>query len=177
MKHLLLAFCSVFIMTACGGGGGGSTTPPATEEPAPVVVNDQTTDEEPAAAITLSRINAVDSVSGSEVITSNAESSSDIVVPNGFDLETEQVFNVGVNHPHSDTDAYLSVCTDYAIKADQTFDINYDSCLMRTSLEFQTFESEIAVTNDVTTLVAALWFMDTSLDPIYVEWVLADIVN
>ncbi len=177
MKHLLLAFCSVFIMTACGGGGGGSTTPPATEEPAPVVVNDQTPDEEPAATITLSRIDAVDSVSGSEVVTSNAESSSDIVVPDGFDLETEQVFNVEVNHPHSGTNAYLSVCTDYAVKADQTFDINYDSCLMRTSLEFQTFESEIAVTNDVTTLVAALWFMDTSLDPIYVEWVLADIVD
>jgi len=133
------------------------------------VVNDQTSDEAPAAAITLSRIDAVASVSGSEVVTSNAESSSDIVVPNGFDLETEQVFNVAVNHPHSDADAYLSVCTDFAVKADQTFDINYDSCLMRTSLEYQTFESEIAVTNDVTNLVAALWFMDTSLDPIYVE--------
>ncbi len=177
MKHLLFAVSSIFLITACGGGGGGTTTPPATQEPVPVVVNEQTPDEEPAGPITLGRINPANAVSGSDVVTSDAESSSDIIVPNGFDLETEQAFSLGVNHPHVDTDAYLSVCTDYTANADDGFDINYDSCLMRTSLEFHTFETEIAVTNDVTNLVAALWFMDTTLDPIYVEWELSEIVD
>ncbi len=177
MKKLLLTVSSVFIFSACGGGGGGGATAPAvTEDPVVVTVTD-TTPTEPVEPITLSRINTLEAVSGSDVVSSDAESSSDIVVPQGFDLETEQTFSLGVNHPHTDTDAYLSICTDFTKKSDGSVDINYDSCVMRTSLEFQTFEAEIAVTNDVTSLIAALWFIDTSIDPVYTDWTLAEIVD
>lgn len=177
MKKLLLTISSVFIISACGGGGGGGATAPAvTEDPVVVVVTDDTTSE-PAEPITLSRISTLETVSGSDVVTSDAESSSDIVVPKGFDLETEQAFSLAVNHSQTDVDAYLSVCTDFEAQADGSFDINYDSCVMRTSLEFDTFQAEIAVTNDVTNLIAALWFMDTDIDPIYSEWALAEITD
>lgn len=177
MKKLLLTISSVFIISACGGGGGGGATAPAvTEDPVVVVVVEEAPSES-TAPITLSRINALETVSGSDVIASDAESSSEIVVPKGFDLETEQAFTLAVNHSQTNVDAYLSVCTDFEAQADGSFDINYDSCVMRTSLEFDTFEAEIAVTNDVTKLIAALWFMDTEIDPIYSEWTLAEITD
>ena len=62
-------------------------------------------------------------------------------------------------------------------KADGSFNIDYDTCVIRTSLEFDTFDAEIAVTNDVEQLVAALWFLDTSIDPIYVDWTLAELTE
>lgn len=176
MKNLLLILFTLLLFTACGGGGGDSSTPAASEEPV-LQTQPEPVSEEPAESITLSRTSALKTVTGSNVIVSDAESSNDIVVPAGFDLKTEQTFNLAVNHPNTGADAYLSVCTDYETRADGSFNIDYDTCVIRTSLEFDTFDAEIAVTNDVEQLVAALWFLDTSIDPIYVDWTLAELTE
>jgi hypothetical protein len=62
------------------------------------------------------------------------------------------------------------LCSDYKQLSDASYSINYDSCLLRTSLNDIDYEAIITVTNDTTGLVAAIWFMDVNKDPLFSDW-------
>ncbi|MBA6381022.1 MULTISPECIES: hypothetical protein [unclassified Colwellia] len=105
------------------------------------------------------------------VLESSAQTNGDISVPDGFSLKSERLFNLKIIRSDDDDQAaYLSLCSDYQENSDGSYNINYDSCLLRTSLNETVFETVITVTNDTEGLVAALWFVDGSRNPIIKDW-------
>jgi hypothetical protein len=159
------------LLTACGGGGGGSTANPIAgtsdnqpNNPLPAPVQSQ-------AAVTKFSLEENKPMEAGVIIESAAQTSHDIVVPNGFALNSERSFNLKITRSKDDyQSAYLSICSDYKQHSDDSYSINYDSCLLRTSLSDINYETVITVTNDTKGLVAALWFLDGAKKPIINDW-------
>mgnify|MGYP000501018570 CR=1 FL=1 len=126
-------------LVACGGGGGGSesadTASPTVATPAPAPQNSP----DPVA------------------VTSTAE----LTVDGDFNLATESGLRLQTDlDTLSAHRGYLSVCTDFEVSDNQVSFVNYDSCLLRTWVEQNGYEQSLAVTHDVNTLVAAVWYPD-----------------
>jgi hypothetical protein len=62
------------------------------------------------------------------------------------------------------------LCSDYQQDNNGNYIINYNSCILRTSLSDINYETIVTVTNDTTGLVAAIWFMDEIKEPLIVDW-------
>jgi hypothetical protein len=167
MNKLYIFVCLSMLITACGGGGSESskavTLPPA-EEPSPAPIQSPP-------AITEFSLEERDPKEAGDMIGSSAKTSHEIVVPDGFALSSERSFDLRITRSQDDNQAaYLSLCKDYKQHNDGSYSINYDSCLLRTPLSDINYEGVIIVTNDTVGLVAALWFMDESKEPLFTEW-------
>ncbi|GAC27060.1 hypothetical protein [Brumicola pallidula] len=167
MNKLYIFVCLSMLITACGGGGSQSITavplPPA-GEPLPVPIESQP-------AVTEFSLEESNPKEAGDMIGSSAKTSHEIVVPNGFALSSERSFDLRITRAQDDNEAaYLSLCSDYKQYNDGSYSINYDSCLLRTSLSDINYEAVIIVTNDTPGLVAALWFMDESKKPLITDW-------
>jgi hypothetical protein len=168
-------YCFVLLstlLTACGGGGsenitvkptaGSVVSQPSTVLPVPI---------QSQPAITEFSFEEKTPMEAGVVVNSTAQSSHEIVVPNGFALRSERSFNLKITRSEDDDQpAYLSLCSDYQQHSNGSYSINYDSCLLRTSLSNINFEAAISVTNDTQGLVAALWFMDGTKQPLINDW-------
>ncbi len=161
------------LLTGCGGGGGSesSTVKPTSgtndsqpSSPLPTPVQSQP-------AVTEFSLLQSNPIEAEGIIESAAQTSHEIVVPNGFALNSERSFNLKISRSQDDYQAaYLSLCSDYSQHSDGSYSINYDSCLLRTSLNDINYEAVITVTNDTKGLVAALWFMDGTKEPLINDW-------
>jgi hypothetical protein len=161
------------LLTACGGGGssesstanptaGTSDSQPSNPLPPPV-------QNQPA--VTEFSLKESNPIEAGVIVESAAKTSHDIVVPNGFALGSARTFNLEITRSEEDNQpAYLSLCSDYQQHSDGSYDINYDSCLLRTSLSDINYETIVTVTNDTQGLVAALWFMDGIKEPLINDW-------
>jgi hypothetical protein len=167
------------ILTACGGGGdsGGASVASITKQPTAVVsqpsnISSIAVKTQPAITeISLQQSKTTNSLETANVIKSAAQSTHDIAVPDGFTLNSERLFNFNVARSEDDNQpAYLSLCSDYQRHDDGSYTINYNSCLLRTSLTELNFEAVITVTNDTQGLVAALWYMDENKPPLITDW-------
>jgi hypothetical protein len=164
------------LLTACGGGGSESITATPVAPAAPVAGDSQPSNILPSTiqaqpAITEFSLEEKTPMEVGVVVNSAAQSSHEIVVPNGFALRSERSFNLKITRSEDDDQAaYLSLCSDYQQHSDGSYSINYDSCLLRTSLSDINFEAAITVTNDTQGLVAALWFMDGTKQPLINDW-------
>jgi hypothetical protein len=171
MNNLYIFVLLSILLTACGGGESEtSTTSP--------VVSDSQQDNTVADPIQNRPVSTVFSLEESEpkkvsaIVESVATTSAEIDVPDGFSLNSERSFNLTVTRIEDDNQAaYLSICSDYKRHSDGSYSINYGSCLLRTSLNDKNYEAIITVTNDTVGLVAVLWFMDESKQPIIADWV------
>ena len=158
------------LLTACGGGGSESSTP------APSANNNQPVNIVPAPIVsqaTITEFTLVDSIPAQsvELIESAAQNSSEITVPDGFALNSERSLTLRITLSEEDNQpAYLSLCSDYQQLSDGSYSINYASCLLRTSLNDSQYEAVITVTNDTQGLIAALWFMDETKQPLFTDW-------
>jgi hypothetical protein len=158
------------LLTACGGGGSESSTP------APSANNSQPVNSVPAPIVsqaTITEFSLVDSIPAQsvELIESAAQNSSEISVPDGFALNSERSLTLRITLSEEDNQpAYLSLCSDYQQLSDGSYSIYYASCLLRTSLNDSQYEAVITVTNDTQGLVAALWFMDETKQPLFTDW-------
>ena len=168
MNKPYIFICLSMLLTACGGGGGSESTTseplPSLESPIPVPVLSQPSVTE----FSLEESNPAE-VEG--IIQSKAKTSHEILVPDGFALNSERMFNLRITRSQEDNQAaYLSLCSDYQQHNDGSYSINYDSCLLRTSLSDANYEAVITVTNDTAGLVAAVWFMNESKKPLITDW-------
>jgi len=175
---ILSAISLSIVLTACGGGGGGGNTNVSADNPPsepvaietvtdPIEVNPPSVQPE-FTEVSLQEQNPQEITT---VIASTASTSHEIIVPDGFSLNSERLFDFKIMR--SDTDnqaAYLSICSDYQQDSEGTFIINYDSCLLRTSLENINYETVISVTNNTKSLVAALWFKNPDKEPLIQDW-------
>jgi len=161
------------LLTACGGGGTETITKtPTADISQPSNVSSNTVKIQPAITeISLQQSKATNAIETATVIESDAQSTHDITVPDGFALNSEHLYNFNVARSEDDNQpAYLSLCSDYQLHDDGSYTINYNSCLLRTSLTELNFEAVITVTNDTQGLVAALWYMDESKEPLITDW-------
>jgi hypothetical protein len=176
MNKLYIFVLLSLLLTSCGGGGSESST----AEPEPVTVtvgndsppsNVATVPIESQPTVTEFSLEESNPLEVKSVVTSTAQTSSEIAVPDGFALSSERSFNLRIRRSEEDNQlAYLSLCTDYKHHNDGSYSINYDSCLLRTSLRDINYESLVTVTNDTKGLVVALWFMDVTKKPIITSW-------
>ncbi|MBA6364316.1 hypothetical protein H4J56_06900 [Colwellia sp. BRX8-4] len=174
MNKLYMSVLLSALLTACGGGGSAgetvSVTPqPVVEEQQPeIILPDPIVTQLVVTEFILAETSPLEARA---VLESSAQTSGDISVPDGFSLNSERSFNLKIIRSDDDDQAaYLSLCSDYQENSDGSYNINYDSCLLRTSLNEAVFETVITVTNDTEGLVAALWFVDGSRNPIIKDW-------
>jgi hypothetical protein len=172
MKQIYSFVLLSTLLTGCGGGGsenitvkptaGSVVSQPSTVLPDPI---------QSQPAITEFSLEEKTPMEAGVVVNSSAQSSHEIVVPNGFALNSERSFNLKISRSEDDYQAaYLSLCSDYQQRSDGGYSINYNSCLLRTSLSDINYEAVITVTNDTKGLVAALWFMDGTKEPLIKDW-------
>ncbi|MFT5838905.1 MAG: hypothetical protein ACI9UT_001406 [Flavobacteriales bacterium] len=159
------------LLTACGGGGGGTTANPTAGTSDSQPSNPLTASVQSQPAVTEFSLEENKPMEAGVIIESAAQTSHDIIVPSGFALNSERSFNLKITRSKDDyQSAYLSICSDYQQHNDDSYSINYDSCLLRTSLSDINYEAVITVTNDTKGLVAALWFMDIAKKPLINDW-------
>jgi len=171
MNNLYILVLLSTLLTACGGGGGGSSESsaaiPADSQP----TNPSATPVLAQPAVTEFRLQESQPIESGPIIVSAVQATSEIDVPKGFALKSEATFNLKITLSEDDDQpAYLSLCSDYVHHEDGSYSINYDSCLLRTSIRDNNFETVITVTNDTRGLVAALWFMDGTKEPLFNDW-------
>lgn len=164
-----------FLLAGCGGGSSENTAvaPPSgavvsqANQPVPVQAPSQPANTEFSLEENKSSSLAV----SANVIKSTAKASREISVPDNFALNSERQLTLRITRSTDDSQsAYLSLCSDYQHNSDGSYNINYDSCLLRTSLNDINYQAVITVTNDTKGLVAALWFMDESKAPLIKDW-------
>ncbi len=167
MNKLSILFCLSILLTACGGGGSQMTA----SEPSPPAGNPLPPPIQRQPSVTEFSLEESNPKEAANMIGSTAKTSHDIVVPDGFALSSQRSFNLRIARSQDDNQAaYLSLCSDYQQDDDGSYIINYNSCILRTSLSDINYEAAIVVTNDTPGLVAALWFMDESKKPLITDW-------
>lgn len=173
-KFYSVVLVSIFL-SACGGGSSETT---AVQSPQNTVIGQsaqvisvQAISYPSDTIISLVESSPTNSKVSQEIIVSTAKASRDIAVPNDFPLNSERLLTFTVKLSEADSQAaYISLCSDYSYLSDSSYRINYDSCLLRTSLDSHIYETAVSVTNDTTGLVAALWFLDKSKAPLIKDW-------
>lgn len=138
-------------LTACGGGGGGGG------------------DGSAASAETSNTAPSSDSSTAVAATPSEAATTSELVVPAGFDMEQDYLLTINANAADFGTDsAYLSICSDFS-ESDGTYDIDFSSCIVKATFAPE-IEQSLQIPNDVETLVAAVFFLNGESQPVFSRW-------
>ena len=159
------------LMVACGGGGGSdssggssssSSTPEATAEVEPVA---EVPVEIPAVEVVVAdpEVNDVVEPDPEAVYATTAE----LVAAKSFLFEPSYELAVSLSN-NDKRSIYLSVCSDF-IEDDSGISVNYNSCLLRTSIESD-YSGTLSVANDKDRLVMAIWYLDDIDNPRYETW-------
>ncbi|NRB23710.1 hypothetical protein [Shewanella sp.] len=137
---LLFIFSS---LSACGGGGGGGDEGSATETSTPPPVTPPVTT--PAKPTSLDDL---------------------VIDPNNV---LQSVFQLAIDiNIDSNKRAYFSLCDEFN-GSNNAYSVNFDSCQFRGPLDEGRLTTKIKVANHQDTLIAVLWFYDTS-EPQYQVW-------
>lgn len=144
-SHSLIASLSLSLaITACGGGGGGggssngNTTDSASANITPTPVEQPVAPTEPQ---------------------SPADTTAALRVPEGFDLRQDYTLTISSFLGDSQGSQYLTVCRDYK-EAAEGFDVNLQSCLLKTYVAGNT-DYTVQAGNTDDTLLVSIWQLDT----------------
>ncbi|MDA9285813.1 hypothetical protein OAD22_08800 [Pseudomonadales bacterium] len=155
IKNLTI-ISAVAFLTACGGGGGGDaeTSPAPTQAVAPTVT-----------AVTPAPTSTPQVTT--PAATTQVSKTSDLKADDDFTFTSSYQVSVSVNR-NSQESAYLNICREF--KSSPTgYSVNYDSCVLQTTLEDGKFAGEITLTNDINELIVSVWLF-TGNDPIHQVW-------
>lgn len=176
MKQFCGVVLGVLLLSSCGGGGGGGSDTNVAQTPVEAEGQDQVETDpinsQPSITEFSLEENEYRAFLESELVSeSMAKTSHEIIVPDNFNLHNQRSLTLRVTRANSDNqDAYLSLCNDYQQHDDGSYSINYESCLLRTSLSNINYETTVTVSNDLTGLVAVLWFLESTKKPIITDW-------
>ena len=152
LNQLLLAGISVALV-ACGGGGGGDASP--APQPTPTADSGAPDAPEPA-----------DTPEPPAVI----ETTSDITTSETFKFTSSYSVNVDLSVSDDQMDqVFVNLCSGFESAGDG-YEIDYDSCLVRSSLPGGRYTGEILVPNHVDSLLAEIRFFDADKSPDYQLW-------
>lgn len=152
----------ILLLPACGGGGGGgassgsSAAADAPRQNESVVIDDTLNDQGEVVV-------PEEDSSGEELPV--YEATSEVVVPNDFNLN--QVTELEVVSM-SDSEGYLSVCSKFSENTNETYRIDFSSCLLRQRIDGQ-LQKTISVSPDMAQLISVVHYFDGSA-PRYGVW-------
>ena len=150
MNHLYSFVLLSTLLTGCGGGGGSesSTVNPTAGTNDSQPSNPLPTPVQSQPVVTEFSLQESKPMEAEVIKKSAAQTSHEIVVPNGFALNSERSFKLKISRSEDDYQAaYLSLCSDYQQHSDGSYSINYSSGLLRTPLSDTNFEDVITVPN------------------------------
>ncbi len=160
------------LMVACGGGGESSsansssntTTTVAPIEPIHELVAETTTEPITDEPVLNSPVVSDDVTPDPNAV---YDSTAELIAAKSFLLEPE--FQLAVRYKNNDNRrAYLSICSEFT-QGEAGFEINYNSCLLRSSIESD-YSATLSVANDKNQLVMAIWYLDDAQNPRYETW-------
>jgi len=140
-KTITVATLSV-ILSACGGSGSAGLGEPGLGEP-----------DLGAAEASPSMVNTADL---------KVDADFDFASSRNIDIEFDIADAAG-------SDASVSICTDYN-PGGGAFDVNYESCTVTGEMYDGKFSHAMDVTNEFDSVVAVVWFQDSSSEPLYKEF-------
>jgi hypothetical protein len=147
---LLVLILSLSLVGCGGGGGGGGSNSSASQTSQPITdtaeQDEETTEEDVAEEIT--------------------QEESPISTPNiapEFDLRSVDSIQLTVDISDQTTDkSFLSVCH----FKEGSDDIDYENCIVRTVVQAGQYSGEFKAPAHFDELAVAIWFYDTSINPI-----------
>ena len=87
-----------------------------------------------------------------------------------FDFSNSRTTVIDIDVPSASTSpGLLSLCTRYTRTGD-SFDIDYDSCVVQAPLVNGLYSANMNITNDINSVVSVVWFQDESIPPVYQEF-------
>ncbi|WP_027874410.1 hypothetical protein [Spongiibacter marinus] len=162
MKNTMTLSSALIIatLTACGGGGGGGSSA-ASETPSA---------SSPSSAAPTGTTPSGDSSNEiANATPSEAATTSELIVPTGFDLEQDYQLTISAHAADFGSEnAYLSVCSNFS-EANGSYDVDYSSCIMKATLSPQ-IERTLQIPNDVETLVAVVFALNGDNEPAFSQW-------
>jgi len=155
------------LVAACGGGGGGESSSPSTTTSSTTTV--VTIVEDPAPQVIDLPVEDVPIVDNSVEPDPNAtyDTTADLIASKSFLLKPEYELAVSYSN-EGDRPIYLSVCSEFT-EEEARIKVNYNSCLVRTSLE-SNYSGTLTVANNKNDLIMAIWYLDDIDNPRYEIW-------
>lgn len=149
LTNIISLFIISLLMVGCGGGSGDSSS----SDPVVKIVEEPVV--EPHLVIVEPDPNAI------------YATTAELIASKSFLFEQE--YELAINYKNDDNrNVYLSVCSDFSDEEDWV-NVNYNSCLLRTSIEGD-YAGTVIVANDKHRLVMAVWYFDDPKNPRYVVW-------
>lgn len=91
-------------------------------------------------------------------------------VADNFTFDTARTIDIDFDLESArGTQASVSICTSYTQDAED-FDVDYDSCAVRAPMMDGVFSHSMEVTNEFDSVVAVVWFKDSSMAPLHREF-------
>ena len=167
---MILLLVSTLVLTACGGGGGGGSSEPATSgDSGGGAGAGGGTDSGSGDGGTDGGGSGTDNPG----IGVDADNTTDLVVDADFTIQSTWKMVVDFDAPGVMGDTFLSVCSDYS-STPTGYDINFDSCVVRSAISNGVFDGEVTVTNDIERLIGAMYYYDETTPPEYREFTLTN---
>jgi len=88
-----------------------------------------------------------------------------------FTFETARETNVYMSVPEAvGVSAEASFCTDYSLKDNGDYDVNYESCVLTTPMFGGIVDEELSLVNHHESVLGVVWFQDANMAPQYQEF-------
>ncbi|REL36544.1 hypothetical protein [Thalassotalea euphylliae] len=168
LGKLVLAALFSAALTACGGGEGGESTNspvPATTPPAPATPSDNNTSSD-----------ASNEQTEAEAANEAADTTAELVSTPDFDFAGSFELDVTIAAaPAGSTQYYVNICSDFEqIEAKEgapaSWQVNYDSCLLRTFITGQAQVFTLSLSEAQSELIAQVWPMENGAIPTDLFW-------
>ena len=97
----------------------------------------------------------------------SAADTNSLTVSEEFAFDTARVIDIDFDiEAARGQEASVSICTKYAQDGD-AFDVDYTSCAVRGPMEDGVFSHSMEITNEFDSVIAVVWFQDSSLAPLH----------
>ncbi|MFA0033464.1 hypothetical protein AB4355_14585 [Vibrio sp. 10N.261.49.A12] len=139
------------VLAGCGGGGGGggstSTASPSTPSTPATPSNPVTATPSPSPA--------------TSAVAAQSYTMSDLVVPDGFDYNSVEQFDLNIDISSISTDrSFVTVYSRFSTRDDSTLKPDYSSKVMAGPLDNGVFASNFAAPVNHDALLIEIWFYD-----------------
>lgn len=152
-------------LVGCGGGESSDSTPDqgVTQQPAAADTT-QGTSEQGSESNTESTEESSTETTEETVVEETGEQQNDGIIDSGFDFSAVMTVELELDVTAvSNGKSYVSLCH---YKDESSLSINYEDCLVRGATQMGQFESSFEAAPHFQQLGLAVWFIDTSIEPL-----------
>ncbi len=120
-------------------------------------------------------IAAAESTGSTDIVDKVADTKS-LDVASDFDFDTARGIDIEFDLESArGMEASVSICTSYDVDGD-AYDVDYESCAVRGPMLDGVFSHSMEITNEFDSVVAVVWFQDSTMVPLHREFSIEDSV-